>query len=201
MQENNGDTKTSIFNISLRMFAENGYENVSVRDIAEAVGIKAASIYNHYESKEKILDACYDFYLKNRNTFRLNREQYEPVIRNGTKEEVLNLFSYIFDTSIHENMGYAVFVIYSRVFSDARAREIYAGEMNDSIQYLQEVFSFGITIGRFNSFNIQAVSLVILSTRVFTAHSTSIQPEQKIEWYKAQADFSDELIKIVPFNY
>ena len=51
------DTKTQIFNTALRLFATSGVENVSMRDLADAVGIKAASIYNHYTSKEQIVEA------------------------------------------------------------------------------------------------------------------------------------------------
>lgn len=38
-------------------FAENGYNNAGMRDIARAVGIKGASLYNHFHSKEEILYA------------------------------------------------------------------------------------------------------------------------------------------------
>jgi len=37
------------------LFAHEGYDNVSVHEIAEAVGIKESSLYNHFESKAEIL--------------------------------------------------------------------------------------------------------------------------------------------------
>jgi AcrR family transcriptional regulator len=94
------DTKSHIFNTALRLFAANGYENVTVRKIADTVGIKAASIYNHYNSKEQILEACYTFYLTYRHISRLSKEQYEPIIRNGTVEEVLNIINYPFPDDV-----------------------------------------------------------------------------------------------------
>src|SRR5207253_1956632 len=36
-------------------FAERGYHGVSVRDLAGAVGVKAASVYSHFASKEALL--------------------------------------------------------------------------------------------------------------------------------------------------
>jgi AcrR family transcriptional regulator len=48
--------KDRIFRAALRLFAEKGYEGVSMRDIAAEVGIKASSIYNHFPGKAAILD-------------------------------------------------------------------------------------------------------------------------------------------------
>ena len=201
MKETTSDTKSQIFNTALRLFAENGYENVSVRDIAKAVGIKAASIYNHFENKEQILEACYAFYLKNRNILKLNREQYEPIVRSGTKKDFMNIFNYSWEASIHENMFFALLIVYSRVYTDTRAREIYASEISASMQYLKEVFDYGIEIGRLDNFNVPTVSLIVLSTRLFAAHSATITTEQKAEWHNAQVDFMNELVRIVPFKY
>ena len=36
-------------------FAERGYHGVSVRDLASAAGVKAASVYAHFPSKEALL--------------------------------------------------------------------------------------------------------------------------------------------------
>lgn len=40
----------------MTLFSRNGYDGVSMRDIASAVGIKAASIYNYFAGKEELLD-------------------------------------------------------------------------------------------------------------------------------------------------
>ncbi|MCL1815693.1 MAG: TetR/AcrR family transcriptional regulator [Treponema sp.] len=201
MQNNNEGTKSLIFNTALRLFAKNGYENVSVREIADAVGIKSASIYNHYETKEQILDTCYSFYLKNRNSLRLNREQYDPILRNGTKEEVLNIFNYPWEDSVKEQMFFALLIYFSRIYTDAKAREMYENEITESMKYQKEVFDFGIKIGRFHEFNVTGVSLIILSTRLFAAHFVTITPEQEIELRKAEEDAMDELVRLVPFKY
>jgi len=43
-----------------RMFSERGYQATSVRDIAEALDIKAGSLYAHIETKEDLLWAALD---------------------------------------------------------------------------------------------------------------------------------------------
>lgn len=50
------NTKEDILLAALRLFADKGYDGVSVRDIAEEVGIRQSSLYKHYESKQDIFD-------------------------------------------------------------------------------------------------------------------------------------------------
>lgn len=47
--------KDQILNTAAKLFKEKGYSAVTMRDIAKAMGIKAASLYNHISSKQDIL--------------------------------------------------------------------------------------------------------------------------------------------------
>ena len=51
-------TKERILKESLTLFSEKGYSDVSVGEIARAVGIKAPSLYKHYKNKQEIFDSC-----------------------------------------------------------------------------------------------------------------------------------------------
>jgi len=62
-------TKEKILEKALILFAERGYENVSVEEIAAEVGIKAPSIYKHYKSKQDIFDAIIDK-MKNNDVYK-----------------------------------------------------------------------------------------------------------------------------------
>ena len=53
-------TRDRILDETLTLFAENGYDGTSVEAIAEKVGIKAPSLYNHFKGKEDILNALID---------------------------------------------------------------------------------------------------------------------------------------------
>jgi TetR/AcrR family transcriptional regulator, biofilm operon repressor len=54
------NTKETILYQALTLFSDRGYEGVSMRDIAGAVGIKAASLYNHFKNKEDIFSCIID---------------------------------------------------------------------------------------------------------------------------------------------
>ncbi len=47
--------KQEIINAASILFKEKGYSAVTMRDLAAAMGIKAASLYNHIQSKQEIL--------------------------------------------------------------------------------------------------------------------------------------------------
>lgn len=56
------------------MFREKGFAATSMRDLADAVGIEAASLYNHIRSKNEILEAiCFDV----ANVFNTHMEAVE----------------------------------------------------------------------------------------------------------------------------
>jgi AcrR family transcriptional regulator len=50
-----GDTRERIQSIALELFAEQGYEKTSLREIAERLGVTKAALYYHFRSKEDIV--------------------------------------------------------------------------------------------------------------------------------------------------
>lgn len=54
-------TKERIFEAAIDIFALKGYDATSMREIAEAVGIKKASMYSHYKSKDEILEKILEY--------------------------------------------------------------------------------------------------------------------------------------------
>ncbi len=56
-------TKNKILNAAINLFSKNGYNGVSIRQIAKEVGIRESSIYNHYQNKQSILKAILNYYI------------------------------------------------------------------------------------------------------------------------------------------
>ena len=68
------NTKEKIFEVSLDLFSKKGYDSVSLREIAEEVGIKKSSIYSHYSSKEAILMDIFNQFTK---SFEIDDEEIQ----------------------------------------------------------------------------------------------------------------------------
>lgn len=59
-----GNTKEAILDAALNLFSVQGYEATSISQIADAVGIRKASMYSHFESKQDILNSLVEVTLK-----------------------------------------------------------------------------------------------------------------------------------------
>lgn len=69
------NNKEKIFNVSIDLFSRHGYDGVSIRQLASEVGIKESSIYNHYKSKESILNSILEFYIEEMKSNEISSNQ------------------------------------------------------------------------------------------------------------------------------
>lgn len=83
-QRRKASKKDLILQKAALMFREKGFAASSMRDLAETVGIEAASLYNHIRSKNEILEAiCFDV----ANRFNANMN----TIENGQLNSIAKL--------------------------------------------------------------------------------------------------------------
>ncbi|SHI01555.1 transcriptional regulator, TetR family [Sporobacter termitidis DSM 10068] len=83
-------TKEKIFAASIDLFAKSGFKDVSMREIAAHVGIKASSLYKHYESKEAILDHIFSTFKEKMNQTAFPPEGLGDTMTSMTPEDFLN---------------------------------------------------------------------------------------------------------------
>ena len=62
-----GNTKEQILEVALDLFSVQGYEATSIAQIADAVGLRKASLYSHFASKQDILDTMVETLTKEFN--------------------------------------------------------------------------------------------------------------------------------------
>ncbi|MFE2045593.1 TetR/AcrR family transcriptional regulator [Streptomyces sp. NPDC059477] len=59
-QRRRGDTRQRIQDIALELFAEQGYEKTSLREIAERLDVTKAALYYHFKTKEEIIVSLFE---------------------------------------------------------------------------------------------------------------------------------------------
>ena len=104
------DTKQKILDKALELFSAQGYDSVSVGQIAKAVGIKAPSLYNHFPSKQAIFDAIvastaaqYGADTDQINIHVQNAAQDIPAFTEITADALFEKVRQIFEYSLHDN--------------------------------------------------------------------------------------------------
>ncbi len=55
--DSDGNRRADLVRVSARLFREKGFEGTTIRDIAEAVGMRSGSPFYHFKSKQEILAA------------------------------------------------------------------------------------------------------------------------------------------------
>ena len=93
-----GNTKQEILDAALELFSVQGYEATSISQLAEAVGIRKASLYSHFENKQAILDALIQTTLEQyeKHSIFANADWDDPTFtkdkENMTPELAANMF-------------------------------------------------------------------------------------------------------------
>ena len=61
--EHGRDTRSRLRELALQLFAEQGYEKTSLREIAERLGVTKAALYYYFKSKEDIVRSLVEDYV------------------------------------------------------------------------------------------------------------------------------------------
>lgn len=122
--------KEEILLVTLELAAENGLSNVSMAQIAEKIGIRKPSLYNHFKSKDEIIAAMYQHFRdKSKEALSLTDIDYGDFVKDKSMEEALNqtVINYM-NMNSSEKMFLFYKVIYSERAINPNAAKIMAEE-------------------------------------------------------------------------
>jgi AcrR family transcriptional regulator len=86
--DKNISRKDVIVSKAATLFREKGYKAASMRDLAEAVGVEAASLYNHIKSKSELLHELV-FSVANKFVLKLDEIESESISSLDKMEKIL----------------------------------------------------------------------------------------------------------------
>lgn len=142
----NLNTKQKIFNTAVELFSQRGFNGVSIRDITRQVGIKESSLYNHYKSKDEILNVIFSYYQKEIEKMIPTESEMVELVDNHTPYEALK--EMLNKSKTHgENplVGKIYRIICMEKFKNEQARDISLNEMSSAaISSIEKVIALMI---------------------------------------------------------
>ena len=142
-------TRDKIFNEATKLFSQQGYYAVSIRNIAKEVGIKQSSIYNHFGSKEEILDQILTEFNDELSSREFPEELFAQLIRENSPEEVFRISSerYI-QYWQDEERARRWFVVSMEQYRNKKAAQIIIDETDRNLEGLSKIFQLLMKEGK-----------------------------------------------------
>jgi AcrR family transcriptional regulator len=155
-------TKEMILMRSTVLFAQKGFCSVPVKDIATEIGIKPASLYNHFESKEKLWEAVLE---QTRRLYLLYFSQLDLELEKECKSFESALEIMFLEPVKMENAFtcFAFSLVMSSQFGDEGCWNIYKETFIEySLSFFEKWFNRCIDRGYVEPFDTRTVSIGIL---------------------------------------
>ena len=134
--------KKEIIMATLELAANKGLGNVSMNMIADKVGIKKPSLYNHFASKEELVEAMYQFLREEaKKNANLGAMDYTVIFAGKSALEILRMMvGGYFRMNQQEHMLNFYKVIYSERSIQPMAAKILAEETEKMIIATKQLF-------------------------------------------------------------
>lgn len=164
-------TKKKIFDCAIELFKIKGFDAVSIKDVADAVGITQSSMYNHFKSKQEILDTMYDYYCYYFHKDLPTLETIDTVLQNGSLVDILKSTTFQYHKDYARQMSGIVSIIFYRCAIDDRAKEIKQSLMIDKgVEFVESVFDRAMKTGRLAPMDKHAMAVFINSIKIYSLH-------------------------------
>lgn len=137
------NTKDRILEAAIELFAEKGFGEVSVREITRAVGIKESSLYNHFLSKQQILDEIFDYLKRHFDDTAMPEEAVAAMMADITPEAFLEYSLKSFESYFGNPLFVKIWRILSiERFTNRRALDLFNRHFIDGpMEYPARIFS------------------------------------------------------------
>ena len=138
--------KEQVIRSAAELFREKGYAAASMRDLAQKLGIEAASLYSHIKSKEEIFqNLCFEMAAE----FRKSLEEVEKQKVSASEKLKNGIIGHI-QVMAKDLTASAVFMNEHRHLSQPHLRDFLLLRIN-YINRFKEIIEEGVTKGEFKS--------------------------------------------------
>jgi len=129
--------QSEIVDVAMNLFVEEGMQKLTIRNIAQEVGVSEAAIYRHFESKHDLLVKI----LTKLQSLIIPIFQSSRLSINGLEEQLKDLIDSIF-SQIEEKPAFAIFVFTEEAFhADAQLRPLLKRMLFEMIAQLEQLIT------------------------------------------------------------
>lgn len=184
------NTKSQILDAALSLFAEKGYHSVSVAQIADAVGIKAPSLYKHYKSKRDIFDAIllemqirYETQANNLNMNGSNATDDAAIFSSVSEESLIQMGIGLFTYFLHDDYVCRFRKMLTiEQFHDTELAALYTKQYTDDpLSYQSHILSMLGACGLFRPANADVMALHFYAPLYLLLTLCDREPEREPE--------------------
>jgi AcrR family transcriptional regulator len=140
------DRKKQLIDISMKLFAEQGFDGTSTREIAEAAGVTEAIIFRHFRTKEDLYWAVLADRVERRGRNRRIRELLES--GEDFRDVLLAIAETLLDRTA-DDTAVTRLLFYSALRNRELADRFFETYAHDKFELLAEFLRKGIEDGRF----------------------------------------------------
>ena len=187
---NTASTKDKILRTAAKMFSERGYENVTMRELAKVVGIKSASIYHHFPSKEDIIKHLYRLYIEEHHKKYPDIDTLLQLVKDSPPQEVLMKTEFHYDEDIRGILDQILTTATGRICTDTDSENFIRESIFDSItNMLRPLLEQMIELGKIKPLDVN-VFLGVLTYYCFGAAALHNSPfKQGVAEYQAAMSY------------
>ena len=144
------NTKQRILEAAIDMFSRNGFSGVSIRDITKQVGIKESALYNHFRTKDELLEVIFKAFRDERQKALPPLEALEGILGGMTLEHFLLQGFAGFKRIVEDPLLMQMWrIVTIEQYCDERARAIILDDVyKGTIDFLEASFRILIAKGR-----------------------------------------------------
>ncbi len=124
---------------TLNLASKYGLKSLSMSQIAESVGIKKPSLYNHFNSKEELIKEMYG-YIRNQSKQDIPNISIEDILKKSTYDILFDSVMNYKKMIMNEEMFKFYSVIYSERATNNEASQIVIEETNKMINATKALF-------------------------------------------------------------
>ena len=191
-----GGTKRKIIETAILLFSEKSYNRVSTRDIANVVGIRPASLYSHFESKDDILEHIYKLYEEKIKNVLPDMNNLLTLARTTHPHELLKRAQFFFDPADQELMDRIILIASAESRTDERsAAFIDRNLIGNQGMITRTLLKRMLELGRIEPLDVDAFVTIVTNLCYSTAiRNFGKNPVGFYEWVRAN-DFLNELVR------